>query len=56
MGKPKKSNVASVRKVPLDEQIMDGKVAKQKDRKKINFRAEESSVLYLHYLKRDVIL
>ncbi|XP_005175473.1 bystin-like [Musca domestica] len=45
MGKPKKSNVASVRKVPLDEQIMDGKVAKQKDRKKINFRAEESSVL-----------
>ncbi|XP_061387918.1 bystin [Musca vetustissima] len=45
MGKPKKANVASVRKVPLDEQIMDGKVAKQKDRKKINFRAEESSVL-----------
>lgn len=44
MGKPKKANVATMRKVPLEQQLMDGKVAKPKDRKKVNLRAEESSV------------
>ncbi|TMW46977.1 hypothetical protein DOY81_007941 [Sarcophaga bullata] len=45
MGKPKKSNIAPERKVPLEQQLMDGKVVKQKVRNKVHIRAEESSVL-----------
>lgn len=44
MGKPKKSNIAPERKVPLEQQLMDGKVVKQKVRNKVHIRAEESSV------------
>lgn len=44
MGKPKKSNVAQVKKVPLEQQLTEGKVAKQKNRNKVHIRAEESSV------------
>lgn len=46
MGKPKKNNMAPAKKQSLEQQLTEGKIAKQKDRKKIYIRAEESSVSY----------
>uniref|UniRef100_A0A1A9WAV6 Bystin n=1 Tax=Glossina brevipalpis TaxID=37001 RepID=A0A1A9WAV6_9MUSC len=45
MGKAKKSKLAPVKNVSLEKQLMDGKVAKKKNRQKIHLRAEESSVV-----------
>ncbi|KAM7348162.1 bystin [Cochliomyia hominivorax] len=45
MGKAKKSNVAPPKKVSLEQQLTEGKVAKQKNRNKVHIRAEESSIL-----------
>ncbi|XP_075156031.1 bystin [Haematobia irritans] len=45
MGKAKKSNMVKAKNPPLEQQLLEGKVAKKKDRKKVNLRAEESSVL-----------
>lgn len=48
MGKPKKSkkfgHPAAQSKVPLDEQIVQGRVAKSKGNFKIRLRAEEEMV------------
>ena len=58
MGKPKKSNIAPERKVPLEQQLMDGKVVKQKVRNKVHIRAEESSVgaTLLSYIQNELYL
>lgn len=47
MGKPKtksKYAVKSTEKMPLDEQITAGRVAKNKSKQKIRLRAEEEGV------------
>lgn len=44
MGKGQKLNVKPEKNVPLDRQILDSKVAKQKHRNKVKFRAQESGV------------
>ncbi|XP_013106384.1 bystin [Stomoxys calcitrans] len=45
MGKAKKSNMTKMKNAPLEQQLLEGKVVKKKDRKKVSLRAEESSVL-----------
>lgn len=52
MGKPKKNNMAPGKNKALEQQLMEGKIAKQKDRKKIHIRAEESSASYNANYKR----
>ena len=47
MGKSKRRAAAPADpKVGLEDQIMDGRVAKKKNRNKIRLRAEEESVIY----------
>lgn len=42
--KNKKSNAITQTKVPLDEQITQGRVNKPKEKFKLRFRAEEENV------------
>ncbi|XP_011194855.1 bystin [Zeugodacus cucurbitae] len=45
MVKPKKANLVQNKNVALDKQLVQGKVAKRKNKDKFHLRAEESSVL-----------
>lgn len=54
MGKTRKSNKNEIRtqdqKQPLDEQILSGKVVRNKNKTKIRLRAEEEDVSICEYL------
>lgn len=44
MGKVKRSNIANNPRNPLEQEIMDSRVAKPKNKHKIRLRAEHSDV------------
>lgn len=43
MGKSKKSNLIMTKKVPLENQLMDGKVKKGKNKHTVRLRTEETA-------------